>query len=114
MQLNDSYQTPGKWHDIVLNPIGTKNGASKHIMSYMIKDLEPDSIFEAVVQARNRYGWNEISDLHQFFTRGSEPELSDMELVSRTSSNSNGGVLNQSKILLTHLGLCLLMIIFTR
>ncbi|XP_044743903.1 lachesin-like [Chrysoperla carnea] len=98
ISVNDTYQSPGKWHDVVLNPVGMVNGG-KHIMSYTIKHLEPDSIFEAVVQARNRYGWNEISDLHQFFTRGSEPELSDMELISRTSPSSFATSIRNTQII---------------
>jgi hypothetical protein len=39
-------------------------------MSYNIRGLDHGSVFEAIVQAKNRYGWNEVSDLYQFYTRG--------------------------------------------
>lgn len=29
-------------------------------MSYTLKALLPGSVYEAIVQAKNRYGWNEV------------------------------------------------------
>lgn len=31
-------------------------------MSFTLKALNPGSVYEAIVQAKNRYGWNEVSD----------------------------------------------------
>ena len=67
-QMNETYQAPGKWHDIILQP--PHDETFTHVMSYNIRGLEPGSVFEAIVQAKNRYGWNEVSDLYQFYTRG--------------------------------------------
>ncbi|KAL1124621.1 hypothetical protein AAG570_001245 [Ranatra chinensis] len=68
IMMNDTHQQPGKWHDVLLQP---SNGETfSHLMSYNIRGLEAASVFEAIVQARNRYGWNEVSDLYQFYTRG--------------------------------------------
>ena len=38
-------------------------------MSYLIRGLEPSSQYEARVQARNRFGWNQISEIFRFSTR---------------------------------------------
>uniref|UniRef100_A0A0A9XXI1 Lachesin n=1 Tax=Lygus hesperus TaxID=30085 RepID=A0A0A9XXI1_LYGHE len=88
IMMNDTHQKHGKWHEVILHP---NNGDTfTHLMSYNIRNLEAASVFEAIAQAKNRYGWNEVSDLYQFYTRGpdypSEPSLEDMELVAATSS----------------------------
>lgn len=34
---------------------------SRHfVMSYIIRALEHNSVYEVMVQAKNRYGWNEV------------------------------------------------------
>lgn len=67
-QMNETHQQPGQWHDVMLTPY---NGDTfSHLMSYNIRGLEAGSTYEAIVQAKNRYGWNEVSDLFQFNTRG--------------------------------------------
>lgn len=67
-QMNETYQHPGKWHDVILTP--DKDETFSHVMSHNIRGLDSGSVFEAIVQAKNRYGWNEVSDLYQFYTRG--------------------------------------------
>lgn len=59
--MNDTFQHPGRWHDFILTP--EHRPASEpltHIMSYTIKNLVPGAYYEAIVQAKNRYGWNEV------------------------------------------------------
>ncbi|CAG2062243.1 unnamed protein product [Timema podura] len=57
--MNETYQKPGKWHDVILQP---QNGETfTHVMSYNIRGLDHGSVFEAIIQAKNRYGWNEVS-----------------------------------------------------
>lgn len=91
LKVNDTYQHPSNWHDIILKP---SNGETfSHLMSYNIRGLDPASIYEAIVQAKNRYGWNEVSELYQFYTRGPgqdlyEPKMTDMELVAASASRS--------------------------
>jgi len=29
-------------------------------MSYLVKNLEHNAVYEAIVQAKNKYGWNEV------------------------------------------------------
>ncbi|XP_075214115.1 lachesin-like [Lycorma delicatula] len=95
MKLNETFQQPGKWHEVMLKPINEETFS--HLMSYNIRDLETNSVFEAIVQAKNRYGWNEVSDLYQFYTLGSDnneqqdyptnPHLKDLQLAATSSSS---------------------------
>ncbi|XP_046675230.1 lachesin-like [Homalodisca vitripennis] len=89
VMMNDTHQNHGKWHDVMLQP--TNGETFSHLMSYNIRGLEPASVYEAIVQAKNRYGWNEVTDAYQFYTRGpgqeiydypSEPNMEDMELIA--------------------------------
>ncbi|XP_037028258.1 protein amalgam [Bradysia coprophila] len=92
LMMNETFQQPGRWHDVILTP--APRAASEplsHIMSFTLKALLPGSVYEAIVQAKNRYGWNEVSDIFQFYTQRSshEPRLEEMEQVaSSTSRNS--------------------------
>lgn len=83
LMMNETYQRPGKWHDVILNP--DKEETFSHVMSHNIRGLDPGSAFEAIVQAKNRYGWNEVSDLYQFYTRGQDLEETEI-LASSTKS----------------------------
>lgn len=66
--MNDTHQMHGKWHDVILQP--TNGETFSHLMSYNIRGLQPAAVYEAIVQAKNRYGWNEVTDAYQFYTRG--------------------------------------------
>lgn len=61
--MNESYQQPGRWHDVILTPAQRKASAepSEHIMSFHLHGLQASSVYEAIVQAKNRFGWNEVS-----------------------------------------------------
>ncbi|XP_017052573.1 neurotrimin [Drosophila ficusphila] len=115
--MNESYQQPGRWHDFILTP--EHRPASEpltHIMSYTIKNLHPGAYYEAIVQAKNRYGWNEVSDIFQFIVANvsdmNAPE--DAEVMASSKSRNNAasvgippGSLSQS--LLLHTALLLAM-----
>lgn len=59
--MNDSFQQPGQWHNLILTPEHRPTTEPKtHIMSYTLKNLHPGGYYEAIVQAKNRYGWNEV------------------------------------------------------
>ncbi|KAG8231167.1 hypothetical protein J437_LFUL004996 [Ladona fulva] len=97
-KMNETFQQPGRWHDVQLNPEslamvggggvggGSNNGGAdgfSHAMWYNIRGLEAGSVYEALVQAKNRYGWNEVSELYQFYTRGPEEiDSEDWDLVA--------------------------------
>ncbi|XP_054285081.1 lachesin-like isoform X1 [Macrosteles quadrilineatus] len=96
VMMNDTHSNHGKWHDVMLTP--TNGETFSHLMSYNIRGLEPASVYEAIVQAKNRYGWSEVADAYQFFTRGpgqetydypSEPNMEDMELIASANHSSS-------------------------
>lgn len=58
--MNESYQHPGKWQDIILIPTVSRTSGNHFLMSHVIRGLEHNSVYEAIVQAKNRYGWNEV------------------------------------------------------
>lgn len=63
-QMNETFQQPGRWHDVILTP--TPRASSEpltHFMFYTLKGLQPSAVYESIVQAKNRYGWNEVSFL---------------------------------------------------
>lgn len=87
--MNESYQQPGRWHDVILTPAQRKSSAepSEHIMSFHLHGLQPSSVYEAIVQAKNRYGWNEVSldCLGDTFALTTEPNASPIELPAHLS-----------------------------
>uniref|UniRef100_A0A1B0D7M6 Fibronectin type-III domain-containing protein n=1 Tax=Phlebotomus papatasi TaxID=29031 RepID=A0A1B0D7M6_PHLPP len=59
--MNDTFQHPGRWHDVILTPTPRSSPEpSEHIMSFHLRGLQPSSVYEGIVQAKNRYGWNEV------------------------------------------------------
>ncbi|KAL0858616.1 hypothetical protein ABMA27_012449 [Loxostege sticticalis] len=69
LAINESFQQPGRWHDVVI-PAPEPAGALTHRVTHELRGLEPGAVYEAIVQAKNRYGWNEVSDIFQFHTLG--------------------------------------------
>lgn len=60
-QINESFQQPGRWHDVVI-PAPEPAGSLTHRVTHELKGLEPGAVYEAIVQAKNRYGWNEVRE----------------------------------------------------
>lgn len=55
---------PGKWIELILQTDSvTRHDSSHFVMSYIIRQLEQNSVYEVMVQARNRFGWNEVGKL---------------------------------------------------
>jgi hypothetical protein len=47
---------------VVLTPSSRPpNEPLTHAMSFTLRGLQSGSVYEAIVQAKNRYGWNEVS-----------------------------------------------------
>lgn len=65
--MNETYQKPGKWNELILYPSVTRHDLNHFVMSYIIKQLEHNSVYEVMVQAKNRYGWNEVSEARKLF-----------------------------------------------
>ncbi|XP_065163162.1 protein amalgam-like isoform X2 [Atheta coriaria] len=72
------------WASVIIPGAGVRS-PSMHIappypavtrqkMWYVIKALQPGTQYEARVQARNRYGWNKISQNYHFSTRSNDIE----------------------------------------
>jgi hypothetical protein len=58
------------WNNIILPGSGTITGKQereKHY-AYDLKHLTSEANYEAQLQAKNKYGWSERSDLLKFFT----------------------------------------------
>lgn len=54
-QMNETYQHPGKWHDQSLHPSVQRYDLRHFVMSYIIIALEHNSVYEVMVQAKNRF-----------------------------------------------------------
>lgn len=65
-QMNETYQKPGKWDELILFPSVSRYDSRHFVMSYIIKQLEHNSVYEVMVQARNRFGWNEVRKKQSF------------------------------------------------
>nr|XP_029714386.1 limbic system-associated membrane protein-like isoform X1 [Aedes albopictus]XP_029714387.1 limbic system-associated membrane protein-like isoform X1 [Aedes albopictus]XP_029731680.1 limbic system-associated membrane protein-like isoform X1 [Aedes albopictus]XP_029731681.1 limbic system-associated membrane protein-like isoform X1 [Aedes albopictus] len=89
LMMNESYQHPGRWHDVILNPPSTRAESYRHIMTYTIRNLDPNSVYETIVQAKNRYGWNEVSDIFQFYTLSSDMPEEDVEQTLGSTAFGN-------------------------
>lgn len=74
-QVNESFQQPGRWHDVTLPGVAGVQGAPgvagapgvpgaqgglTHRVTHELRGLRPSAIYEVIVQAKNRYGWNEV------------------------------------------------------
>ncbi|XP_046677080.1 roundabout homolog 1-like [Homalodisca vitripennis] len=72
IMINDSHQQVGAWLETTFKP---PTSAGRSSLSFLISGLDSSSVFQAKVQVRNRYGWSDLSDPHQFYTRGADHEL---------------------------------------
>ncbi|XP_028168507.1 lachesin-like [Ostrinia nubilalis] len=88
LAINESFQQPGRWHDVVI-PAPAPAGALTHRVSHELRGLEPGAVYEAIVQAKNRYGWNEVSDIFQFHTLGGTHTAHADELTPMFASASD-------------------------
>lgn len=87
LAINETFQQPGRWHDVVI-PAPEPAGSLTHRVTHELKGLEPGAVYEAIVQAKNRYGWNEVSDIFQFHTLGGKHTAHADELTPMFSSTS--------------------------
>lgn len=68
LQMNETYQKPGKWEERILYPTPSRHDSRHFVMSYIINQLEHNSVYEVMVQAKNRYGWNEVRKKEEKFS----------------------------------------------
>lgn len=55
------------YNNIIINGVGTQG--FEHHQSYILDSLMPDSMYEAQIQAKNKFGWSSVSEKFQFYTR---------------------------------------------
>lgn len=69
---NDTLQQPddptNPWHDIILGPPVYREQVHEHPMSHVIRGLEPSSLYEVLIQGKNKFGWNAYSEAYTFRT----------------------------------------------
>lgn len=58
-----------EWTEIII-PSDVYNDDITQEKSYLITNLEPATQYEAKVKASNSFGWNQMSDIFTFSTRG--------------------------------------------
>ncbi|XP_058447791.1 neurotrimin-like [Malaya genurostris] len=91
LMMNETFQQPGRWHDVILTPSPRPiSEPLSHVMAFTLRGLLPSSVYESIVQAKNRYGWNEVSDIFQFYTQriSSDVHSEEMQVASSTSRSS--------------------------
>ncbi|CAG9807706.1 unnamed protein product [Chironomus riparius] len=91
LMMNETYQQPGRWHELVLTPPHTRQETPHHFMTYTIRGLENNSVYEAIVQAKNQYGWNEVSDIYQFYTQSNNLMMTEEEVEMAVQSEFSVG-----------------------
>ncbi|XP_053673831.1 protein amalgam [Anopheles nili] len=91
LMMNETFQQPGRWHDVILTPAPRPPSEPlTHVMAFTLRGLQHSSVYEAIVQAKNRYGWNEVSDIFQFYTQriSTDVHSEEMQVASSTSRSS--------------------------
>ncbi|CRK88608.1 CLUMA_CG002357, isoform A [Clunio marinus] len=91
LMMNETFQQPARWHDVILTPSSRPlNEPLTHAMSFTLRGLQSGSVYEAIVQAKNRYGWNEVSDIFQFYTQRNplDPRVEELEFVASSTSRN--------------------------
>lgn len=68
MQGNLTFLHLREWNEVSLP--SSPNSDITQEMSYLIRKLDSDTKYEAKVQARNSFGWNRMSEVFTFSTRG--------------------------------------------
>ncbi|XP_038115404.1 hemicentin-1 isoform X1 [Culex quinquefasciatus] len=91
LMMNETFQQPGRWHDVILTPSPRPlSEPLTHVMAFTLRGLLPASVYEAIVQAKNRYGWNEVSDIFQFYTQRISSDLHSEEMQVASSTSRSG------------------------
>ncbi|XP_039282767.1 protein amalgam [Nilaparvata lugens] len=65
--------TVDNWSEVALRASMSWERDAKQETSFELKGLEPSATYEALVQARNKFGWSQISDTFHFVTRAYDP-----------------------------------------
>ena len=70
-----SHQRQTEWRVSVLvsEVPGEPEPQDRWSHSYLVRNLQPSSVYQVEVRARNRHGWSPVSRLHTFFTQTGGP-----------------------------------------
>ncbi|XP_049279748.1 MAM domain-containing glycosylphosphatidylinositol anchor protein 1 isoform X2 [Anopheles funestus] len=91
LMMNETFQQPGRWHDVILTPAPRPPSEPlTHVMAFTLRGLQHSSVYEAIVQAKNRYGWNEVSDIFQFYTQRITSDIHSEEMQVASSTSRSG------------------------
>ncbi|XP_053698771.1 hemicentin-2 [Sabethes cyaneus] len=91
LMMNETFQQPGRWHDVILTPSPRPiSEPLTHVMAFTLRGLLPSSVYESIVQAKNRYGWNEVSDIFQFYTQRISSDIHSEEMQVASSTSRSG------------------------
>ncbi|KAK6168492.1 hypothetical protein SNE40_021013 [Patella caerulea] len=87
--INETLTSEWNQTDIPAEP----DTGSIHAQSYTIRDLQPETMYEVILQAHNSYGWGESSDLFMFETNKAgftppTPTVRNPHIHSRDDSNA--------------------------
>ncbi|XP_050324691.1 uncharacterized protein LOC126755964 isoform X2 [Bactrocera neohumeralis] len=93
------------WRDVVLAAMPLSHHYTQG-MSYMIRGLDPDQHYEATVQARNRYGWSDLTHSFLFSTSSNDNEMRDLSVTFYGS-----GATHKLRLSLTTLSVVTLMLV---
>ncbi|XP_018323456.1 protein amalgam-like [Agrilus planipennis] len=86
--MNTTYHQSGRWHDLIVQPNEANYNSenSDRLQWYRLRNLNPDSVYECIVQAKNQYGYGDQSILHQWLT--SSPGKTIIEINSGVQANN--------------------------
>ncbi|XP_055389273.1 neural cell adhesion molecule 2-like [Condylostylus longicornis] len=97
MLFHSGYSSTGmhwsryEWREIILQAM---SGTSRYTqgMNYILRGLEPDQQYEAKLQARNRFGWSDFSDIFLFTTSNTDTEMRDLSVTHYSSTSSSSSI----------------------
>ncbi|XP_054283478.1 hemicentin-1-like [Macrosteles quadrilineatus] len=83
IMINDSHQQVGPWLETRFRP------PSSSTLSLLLGDLQPSSVYQGQTQVRNRYGWSDMSEPFQFYTRGDTHDLFENNVEHLSSPSAS-------------------------
>ncbi len=86
MQDDPSQDVFYAYNNIIIQGVGTQG--FEHHQSYILENLEADSMYEAQIQAKNKFGWSPVSEKFQFYTKEYgefQNDYLNMNIVSKLS-----------------------------
>uniref|UniRef100_A0A182PU35 Ig-like domain-containing protein n=1 Tax=Anopheles epiroticus TaxID=199890 RepID=A0A182PU35_9DIPT len=79
-QMNETFQQPGRWHDVILTPAPRPPSEPlTHVMAFTLRGLQHSSVYEAIV-----------SDIFQFYTQRLTSDIHSEEMQVASSTSRSG------------------------